>query len=449
MATTVYSSYMGTSGGSNFLKAFLTYSTSSNDTSYTITVSSGCYVKSGWYTNAKLTNTLSWTGGSTSATVNNKNWKEGNHKMCAKTLTVSKTHSARTITFTSKLASSTDSASVSHSFTVPARAHWTVTLNNNGATSTLTKWHSEALALGTPTRAGYTFGGWWTGPNGTGTNYGTTYTANSGTTLYAKWTEIYVTQSFDANGGSFVGDAPSESIRYGNALDFSLIEHPTRTGYVFTGWSTSNAQAVGEHWGDSLTITNANAATWYACWTAEYIPPAIDADAVRAYRCLSNGNEDDSGTYGTITATFRKGQRVTYDGSTFAYTDINITKADALLDSVTGKFSTGTVNNTTKVASAKTSSGFLDVANSYQLTIRIYDSYTGTSTPAAKAVASISSAFFTMDISADGKAIAFGDVAPDTGIPDNGLMKIRTEIGLIDTSLETAVTALGWTDCII
>jgi uncharacterized repeat protein (TIGR02543 family) len=46
-------------------------------------------------------------------------------------------------------------------------------------------------ALPTPARAGYTFGGWYTEPNGGGTRYTETtkYTGASSFTLYAKWTQ--------------------------------------------------------------------------------------------------------------------------------------------------------------------------------------------------------------------------------------------------------------------
>ena len=435
---TIYSSYMDTSGGKNFLRAYLTYSvTVNNAETYTISASSGCNVKSGWYTNAKLTNVLSCTGhNNDSATVNNKNWKAGNHQMLgARSLSTTKTHSAQTIKLTSKLSSSVDSASVTATFTVPARASYTVTLNNNGSISTKTKWYKENLVLGTPTRTGYSFDG-WTNQDGTATPI-TTYTGNAAATFYAKWTKIFITQNFDANGGSFVGDAPQESIEYEANLDFSEIEHPTRSGYVFTGWSLVPNQTVGEHWSDSLSITNTSTATWYACWTEEYIPPGIDADKIRSFRGTVINNvwsDDDAGTFGTITATFRKGQRVSYNGQSFIYTDIDINNAEVLSSPTSGQFTIKQLSNDSNIVTAVTNAvssdpptGPLDTVNSYQLTLRLYDSYTGASTPAVTAVSTISSAFFTMDVSRDGKCVAFGDVADDDVPNDNGLLKVKMD----------------------
>ena len=71
---------------------------------------------------------------------------------------------------------------------------YTVNYNANGgsgAPSAQTKIHGTTLTLssGKPTRTGYTFTGWNTKADGTGTNYsaGGSYTANTGVTLYAVW----------------------------------------------------------------------------------------------------------------------------------------------------------------------------------------------------------------------------------------------------------------------
>ncbi len=65
----------------------------------------------------------------------------------------------------------------------------------NPASSTVT--NSLAYgALPTPARNGYTFGGWWTGSGGSGTqvNSATTVTITAAQTLYAKWTLTTTTQ---------------------------------------------------------------------------------------------------------------------------------------------------------------------------------------------------------------------------------------------------------------
>jgi len=71
---------------------------------------------------------------------------------------------------------------------------YTVTYNINGGTGTVpslqTKYHNIALNLNDGSglsKSGYTFIGWNTKADGSGTNYTTNYTGNSDITLYAKW----------------------------------------------------------------------------------------------------------------------------------------------------------------------------------------------------------------------------------------------------------------------
>lgn len=86
---------------------------------------------------------------------------------------------------------------------------YTITYNANegtGAPANQTKTYGTDLTLSAtvPTRAGYTFTGWNTAANGSGTSYaaGGTYSANEAATLYAQWTLTTYTVSFDANGGT-------------------------------------------------------------------------------------------------------------------------------------------------------------------------------------------------------------------------------------------------------
>ena len=94
--------------------------------------------------------------------------------------------------------------------TVPTKPSYTVSYSANGANvsgtpSAQTKWYGETLTLSStrPTRTGYTFAGWATSSGGSvAYQPGGSYTANSAATLYAKWTPISVTLSYNANGGS-------------------------------------------------------------------------------------------------------------------------------------------------------------------------------------------------------------------------------------------------------
>ena len=90
-----------------------------------------------------------------------------------------------------------------YEFTVTVLAPYSVTYNANGGTgepSTQYKRTRIDLTLSStqPTRDGYTFNGWNTADDGSGTNYaaGATYLTNAAVTLYAKWAPVNYTATF-------------------------------------------------------------------------------------------------------------------------------------------------------------------------------------------------------------------------------------------------------------
>ena len=96
--------------------------------------------------------------------------------------------------------------------------------------------------LPTPTRDGYTFGGWKATTVAAETNWelntvypaGTAVTGKYGdVTLTAQWTETSYTVSYDTDGGNEL-DALSYTI-----TSTDTLATPTRTGYSFAGWKIS------------------------------------------------------------------------------------------------------------------------------------------------------------------------------------------------------------------
>lgn len=86
-----------------------------------------------------------------------------------------------------------------------------------------------------PTKRGYTFGGWYTDEACTKAyDFATPVTKDM--TLYAKWTIITYTVSFDSLEGSPVD---VETADYETAV--TKPEDPTRRGYTFGGWYTDEA----------------------------------------------------------------------------------------------------------------------------------------------------------------------------------------------------------------
>ena len=91
------------------------------------------------------------------------------------------------------------------------------------------------ITLDSPTRKGYTFGGWYDNDELTGTAV-TTITAGStgAVTLYAKWTIITYTLTCNLDGGSVA--KPNRTTYNVESATFKL-NNPTKTGYTFIGWT--------------------------------------------------------------------------------------------------------------------------------------------------------------------------------------------------------------------
>ena len=146
---------------------------------------------------------------------------------------------------------------------------YTITYNANGgsgAPAAETKTYNVALTLSStvPTRTGYTFTGWNTAANGSGTAYasGASYTENAAATLYAQWKANTYTITYDANGG--VNPPAAQTKTYGVSLTLTTNK-PTRDGYTFTGWNTA-ANGSGTAYASGGTFTTNAATTLYAQW---------------------------------------------------------------------------------------------------------------------------------------------------------------------------------------
>ena len=111
-----------------------------------------------------------------------------------------------------------------------------------------------------PTRAGFTFQGWFTAPDG-GTQYGSTTTPPDGNvSIYAQWLPYTVT--YDERGGTTVSDTTFNCVTTCDTI--TLPPTPTRAGYVFEGWYT--APTGGTRYGATYVPT-AKDQVIYAQWT--------------------------------------------------------------------------------------------------------------------------------------------------------------------------------------
>ena len=149
--------------------------------------------------------------------------------------------------------------------TVTLYAQWkintfTVTFNKNGGTGTMASQTftynvAHNLTTNSFSRKGYTFAGWNTQANGTGTAYtdqqSVTLTT-SGLTLYAQWTPITYTVIFNPNGG--YGTMENQVFTYDQAQHLTVNTF-TRTGYTFNGWNNED-DGSGDSFTDEQEVNN-------------------------------------------------------------------------------------------------------------------------------------------------------------------------------------------------
>jgi len=124
-------------------------------------------------------------------------------------------------------------------------------------------------------RTGYSFSGWNTQPDGSGTSYAAGGSMNMGTSnviLYAKWTPVFTVTYYGNNPGGG-GAVPVDNNTYASGTQVTVLDNTggnplTRTGWTFAGKWNSNSALTGTDYnaGSHFNIT-ANVSL-YAKWTA-------------------------------------------------------------------------------------------------------------------------------------------------------------------------------------
>ena len=159
---------------------------------------------------------------------------------------------------------------------VYANGKWTLKENeititfdpNNGtgsmASMTVNPGIGNTLTANTFTREGYSFTGWNTKADGTGTSYADeeSVSFDADTTLYAQWTQNPVI-TFDANGGE--GTMGTQTVKPNGATALTANTF-TRADYDFAGWNTAK-DGTGTAYADKANITTNENVTLYAQWT--------------------------------------------------------------------------------------------------------------------------------------------------------------------------------------
>ena len=216
-----------------------------------------------------------------------------------------------TVTYNYNSGTGSPASATATSYTQYTFKNWNTASNgsgtsyNSGATysanadvTLYAQWNSTTVkgtvVLPTPTRSGYTFGGWYSNSSCTTKvgDAGASYTPTGNITLYAKWTQTPTnyTVSYDANGGT--GAPANQTKTKGTALTLSTTK-PTRansttsytvtynynsgsgspanatatttTSYTFNNWNT-NANGSGTSYASGARYTTDADLKLYAQW---------------------------------------------------------------------------------------------------------------------------------------------------------------------------------------
>lgn len=138
---------------------------------------------------------------------------------------------------------------------------------------------------GTVTKQGYTFAGWNTAADGSGTDYNSGDEFVFGTDnamLYAKWNIENYAINFDSQGASEVS---SEDADYNSLITLPVT--PTKRGYTFGGWyKEARCINVWDFTTDRVTRTT----TLYARWTVSVVAPATVTNIKSSSSSYSSAN---------------------------------------------------------------------------------------------------------------------------------------------------------------
>ena len=127
---------------------------------------------------------------------------------------------------------------------------------------------------GSLVRAGYTFAGWNTAADGTGTNYpagvGATYSLPDNVILYAKWQPGTYTVTYNGNGATGGATPSNGSFTTGStySIPANSAGNLAKSGFTFAGWSTE-VNGGGTSYADAATtLTTTSDVILYAKWSA-------------------------------------------------------------------------------------------------------------------------------------------------------------------------------------
>lgn len=154
-------------------------------------------------------------------------------------------------------------------------AQYKVNFDTDGGTTyaEITANSGDKVNLPTPEREGYVFGGWYLNEECTGNALTGAYTVTAETTLYAKWTAIQGTVTFESNGGTAYNPVTVS----GKVV---TLPTPEREDYVFGGW-----YLTADFTGEAVTGTYAPTGnvTLYAKWTYTHVVVSFNSNGATTH----------------------------------------------------------------------------------------------------------------------------------------------------------------------
>ena len=307
------------------VRTYYTWTTSETATTFSIAIQAYAQMQGGSATMGGNTVTVSATGQSSVSNTFKFVYGETTlHNPVNKTYTWKKTTAAQTVTVKStyKVASSSLFAGTyvaSGTFTIPALAPATISFDANNGTGTVPTAISTYVGVANTippnslTRIGYTFNGWNTASDGSGTAYatGSTIAPIGDVTLYAQWQTAYVKpeiqnllafRTADASGGAsptvtstgetgfckfeLVGGAnytfTSATVQFGTATANSM----TQSGTTVYGYSTPDSIAQASAYTVKITVV----VTGTDGVSRTYTDSTYISKSVPVFDVASNGN---------------------------------------------------------------------------------------------------------------------------------------------------------------
>jgi uncharacterized repeat protein (TIGR02543 family) len=248
----------------------------------------------------------------------------------------------------------------------------TITFDGNGSTGGSTASQnintaaSANLTANGFTRTGYTFVGWNTAANGTGTSYANQVSYTMGTsnvTLYAQWSANNITVTFDSQGGSSISNGNTTT---GGA--FLNPGNPTRSGYTFNGWfvSSTGGSAISFPYSHGQTANFTLFAQWTIVATPTLDPVSLSSYISTTYGTASSGmgfTASGSNLSSNITATAQSGYQVSEDNITFG-SSVSVSSGATVYVRFSSIQAAGSYNNATAVVLSSTGATNVNVTTS-------------------------------------------------------------------------------------